>query len=114
MDIAAAAQMPSSRRRTMCRASRRVEQDAAGTRHWEAAQAWSGGCDGDGQIEGKEGFAALGLTADDADGFVRPEPADQPVLLLGTLGEAMGWLDGKLCHRRRLAASLVLLTVVAA
>lgn len=93
---------------------RGVKQDAAGTRHWEAAQARGGGCDGDGQVEGEEGFAALGLAADDADRFVRPQPADQPVLLLGARGEAMGRLDGKLCHRRRLVASLVLLTVVAA
>jgi hypothetical protein len=49
-----------------------IEQNAAGVAHREATQAWDAGGDGDGQIEGEEGFAALRLAADDADGFVRP------------------------------------------
>ena len=49
-----------------------VEQDAAGARHLEAAQAGRSGGHCDGQVEGEEGFAALGLAADDADGFVGP------------------------------------------
>jgi hypothetical protein len=47
----------------------RIEQDAAGAADREAAQARDAGSDGDGQIEGEEGFAALGFAADDPDGF---------------------------------------------
>jgi hypothetical protein len=68
----------------------RIEQDAAGTAHCEAAQAGDAGSDGNGQIEGEEGFAALGFAADDADGFLRPQPIDEPALLLGAIGEAPG------------------------
>jgi hypothetical protein len=49
-----------------------IEQDAAGVADREAAQAGDAGGDGDGQIEGEEGFAAFGFAADDADGFFRP------------------------------------------
>src|ERR1700685_737715 len=49
-------------------------EDAAGAADREAAQAGDAGGDGDGQIEGEEGFAAFGLAADDADGFFRPQP----------------------------------------
>ena len=49
-----------------------IEQDAAGSADREAAQAGDAGGDSNGQIEGEEGFAALGLAADDADGFIRP------------------------------------------
>ena len=55
--------------------------DTAGTAHREAAQAGDAGGDGDGQLEGQEGFAALGLAADDADGFFRPQPIDEPARL---------------------------------
>ena len=58
-------------------------------------------------IEGEEGFAALGFAADDADGFLRPQPLDEPALLLGAIGEAPGRLDRKLGHRRRRIAALV-------
>ena len=49
-----------------------IEQDTAGTAHCEAPQTGDAGSDGNGQIEGEEGFAALGLAADDADGLFRP------------------------------------------
>ena len=49
-----------------------VEQHAPGLGHGEAAQAGPAGGDGDGQIEGEEGFAAFGLAADDADGLLGP------------------------------------------
>jgi hypothetical protein len=49
-----------------------IEQHATGARDGEAAQAGDAGGDGDRQIEGEEGFAALWLAADDADGFFRP------------------------------------------
>ena len=78
-----------------------IEQDAAGAADREAAQAGDAGGDGDGQIEGEEGFAAFGLAADDADGFFRPQPIDEPAPLLGTVGETPGRLDRKLAHRRR-------------
>ena len=62
-----------------------VEQDAAGACHREAAQAWDTGGDGDGQIEGEEGFTALGLAADDPDSLFGPQPIDEPALLLGAV-----------------------------
>src|ERR1700732_5217933 len=46
-----------------------IEQHATGARDREAAQTGDAGADGDRQIEGEEGFAALRLAADDADGF---------------------------------------------
>ena len=55
----------------------------------EAAQTGSSGGDGDGQIEGQEGFAALRLAADDADRFLRPQVGDEPALLLGSIEESM-------------------------
>ena len=70
-----------------------IEQDAAGAADREAAQAGDAGGDGDREIEGEEGFAALGLAADDADGFLRPQPIDEPALLFWTIGEAPGWLE---------------------
>ena len=83
-----------------------IEQDAAGPCDREAAQAGGSGGDGDGQIEGEEGFAAFGLAADDADGFLGPQPLDEPAPLLGSLGETPGRLDRKLRHRRRRVAAL--------
>jgi hypothetical protein len=62
------------------------QQNAAGTRHREAAQAWNAGGDRHGDVEREERLAALGLAADDADGLLRPQAGDQPsVLLLRTL-----------------------------
>ena len=55
----------------------------------------------------RSGFAALGLAADDADGFLGPQLIDQPAPLLGSLGETPGRLDRKLGHRRRRVAALV-------
>ncbi len=49
-----------------------VEQDPPGPAHGEAAQAGLTGGDGDGEVEGEEGFAAFGFAADDADGFLGP------------------------------------------
>ena len=85
----------------------RIEQDAAGALHREAAQAGGAGGDGNGQIEGEEGFAALGFAADDPDGLFRPQPIDEPALLLGAIGETPGRLDRKQAHRRRRIAALV-------
>ena len=58
------------------------------TRGREAAQAGDAGGDGDGQIEGEEGFAAFGFAADDADGLFRPQFVDEPALLFGAEGRA--------------------------
>ena len=83
-----------------------IEQDPTGPRDREAAQAGCSGGDGCGQIEGEEGFAAFGLAADDADGFLGPQPLDQSAPLLGSLGETPGRLNRKLGHRRRRVAAL--------
>jgi hypothetical protein len=85
----------------------RIEQDPAGPRDREAAQAGRSGGDGDGQIESEEGFAAFGLAADDADRLFGPQPLDEPALLLGSFGQTPGRLDRKLGHRRRRTAALV-------
>ena len=91
-----------------------IEQDATGARHREAAQAGSAGGDRDGEVQRQEGFAALRFAADDADGFIGPQAGDQPMLLLGAIGEAMGRLDGKRGHRRRRIAALASPAVAAA
>jgi hypothetical protein len=51
---------------TLLRSSRK---DATVLGDGEAAQAGCVGGDGDGQVEGKEGFAGLRFTADDPDRF---------------------------------------------
>jgi hypothetical protein len=84
-----------------------IEQDAAWPGHGEATQAGDTSGDGHGEIESEEGFAALGLATDDPDGFVRPQPINEPALLLGTIGEAPGGLDRKLGHRLRRIVALV-------
>jgi hypothetical protein len=84
----------------------RIEQNAAGTRDREASQAGCCRSDGDGQIEGEEGFAAFGLTADDPDRLLGPQLIDQPTPLLGNLGETPSRLNRKLGHRRRRLAAL--------
>ena len=86
------------------------EQDAAALRHREAAQAGDAGGDGDGDVEGEERLAALGLAADDTDGLLGPQAGDQPAVLLGALGEAPCGLDRQQAHRRRADAALVSVT----
>jgi hypothetical protein len=54
------------RRHELLRSSRK---DATVLGDGEAAEAGCAGGDGDGQVEGKEGFAALRFTADDPDRF---------------------------------------------
>ena len=98
----AAAQMPSSRRRTMCEGVLGgIEQDAAGSAHGKAAQAGDAGGNGDREIQGEERFAALGLAADDADGLFGPQAGRRASAALGALGETPGRLDRKQGHRRR-------------
>src|SRR5262249_17898198 len=74
--------------------------------HSEATQAGSACGDGHGQVECQEGFAALGLAADDANRFVCPQVGHQPVLLLGAIREVVGRLHRKRGHRRRLLRDL--------
>jgi hypothetical protein len=44
----------------------------------EVAQAGAARSDRNGKIKGKEGFTALGLTADDTNGFFAPQTLNQP------------------------------------
>ena len=81
------------------------EQDAALRDGLEAAEAGHARRDGYGHVEGEEGFATLGLAADDADGLGGPQSIDQPAALLGHDGERVGGTEGqKLGHRRARAA----------
>ena len=90
----AAVEMPSSRRRTMCRGVLGgIQEDAAGVGHGKAAQAGDTGSNGDREVEGQERLAALGLAADDADRLLRPEAGDEPALLRGSLGQTPGRFD---------------------
>jgi hypothetical protein len=70
-----------------------IEQDATGTRHREAAQARRAGGNRDSQIQGEEGFAALGFPTNDSNGLLGPQSGDEPALLLGAIGETIGLLD---------------------
>jgi hypothetical protein len=83
-----------------------VKQNAPGAWHSEATQARNAGRDRDGEVQGEEGFAALGLAADDPDRLLGPQPSDEPALFLGAIGEAPGGFDGQQAHRRRPAAAL--------
>lgn len=83
-----------------------VEQHTARARYVEAAQARDTGSHRNGDVEREEGLAAFRFTANDANGFVRPQPSDQPTALLGALDETISGLDGKQAHRRRPAADL--------
>ena len=83
-----------------------VKQNAPGAWHGEATQARNACRDRDGEVEGEEGFAALGLAADDPDRLLGPQPGDEPALVLGAIGKAPGGLDGQQVHRRRPAAAL--------
>ena len=80
-----------------------VEQDASGLGHDEAAQAGRAGGDRDGEVESQERLAALGLSADDADGLLGPQPGDEPAMLIGALGQTIGGLDGQHAHQRLIA-----------
>lgn len=54
------------------------EEHGPGDARRKLAQARRAGGDGDGEIEGEEGLAALGLAAEDADRLVDPEGLDEP------------------------------------
>src|SRR5208283_1308558 len=84
-----------------------IEQDAARSRHREAAQAGDAGGHGHGDVEGEERFAALGLAADDADGLLGPQAGNEPAVLFLALGEAPCGFDRQQAHRRRAEAALI-------
>ncbi len=63
------------------------QQHRAGAGGCEVTQAGDAGGDGDGEVEGQHGLAALGLAADDADGLVAPQGVDEPLLLARALLE---------------------------
>ena len=84
----------------------RVQQHPTRPGDREAAQAGGAGGDRDSQVQGKEGLAALRLAADDPNRLFRPQPGDEPGLLLGAVGQTIGLFDGQPAHRRRPAATL--------
>ena len=83
-----------------------IEEDAAGLGDGEAAQAGRAGGDGDGQVEGKEGFAALRFTADVADGFLGPQCGDQPALFVESVVLSVGGFYREFILRRLPPAAL--------
>ena len=78
----------------------RVASDFGDLGHGEATQAGRGGSDRHGHVESEERFEALGLSANDADGFGAPEPLDEPALLGGERLELVGGTDRQSGHRR--------------
>jgi hypothetical protein len=82
-----------------------IEQNAPGAWDGEAAQTRRAGGDRDGEVEGKERFAAFWLAADDSDRLFRLQGGDEPALLLGAFGETISGLERQQAHRRRPAAA---------
>jgi hypothetical protein len=77
----------------------RKEQHGSRVPDGEAPQAGDacGNCHG--EIEGKEGFTALGFAADDADGLSHPQFLDEPGILVSLgHGEECGANGGKPLH----------------
>jgi hypothetical protein len=70
-----------------------IQEHATGLRHCEAPQGGPARGDRDGQVQGEEGFAALGLAADDADRALAPQVRDEPALFVGLRGQAVRGLD---------------------
>ena len=71
------------------------EQDRAGASDREVPQTGSPGSHGQGYIQSQERFAALGFSAQDADGFLGPELLDEPGGLPRSRRELIGSLDRK-------------------
>src|SRR5208337_1184968 len=67
------------------RHKRVFDETHRGDPHTGGAQAGRAGGDRDGEVESQERLAALGLAADDADGLLRPQPGDEPAMLIGAL-----------------------------
>ena len=66
------------------------------------AQAWDAGGHGDGEVQRQQGFAALGLAADDAHGLLGPQRVHHPLLRLGALLELHRRACREALHRRAL------------
>jgi hypothetical protein len=81
------------------------EEDSSWMWHLETPQTGRSGGDGDGHVEGEEGLTALGLSSDDADGFIGPQSVDEPAVLIWAGGEEVGELDRQ-THRRRPCGAL--------
>ena len=79
-----------------------VHQDRAGLCGGEVTQARDARGDADGEVEGEEGFAALGFAADDADGVAAPQRVDEPLLVAGPVLELDRGSCGEGAHRRAL------------
>jgi hypothetical protein len=71
------------------------DEDAAGGVDREAAETGSARSDRDGETEGEEGLSALGLAAEDADGFFAPEALDEPARRCRVAGDLVGGHDGE-------------------
>lgn len=70
------------------------EEDWTGLGDRESSEARGAGGDGEGDLEGEEGFTGLGGSAEDADGLVIPEAVDEPGGLLGRVwGEVSDLAD---------------------
>jgi hypothetical protein len=81
-----------------------AEEDAAGLGRREVAQAGGAGGDGEGEVQGEEGLAALGFATDDAHGLLGPESVDEPAALRGKLLERMHGADRQERGHGRLSA----------
>src|SRR3990167_6832591 len=77
-----------------------VQEHGALDADGKAAQTGSAGGDGDSHVEGEEGLAALGLAADDADGFEGPQAVDKPAAIWGCGAKLPGRRNRKRRHRR--------------
>lgn len=76
----------------------REEEHGPGDVRRKLAQARCAGGDGDSEIEGEEGLAALGLAAEDADRLVEPEGLDEPAWAVGGGLDLAGTAGGELRH----------------
>src|SRR5208282_4269871 len=78
-----------------------VEHHRAWVLDGEAAQTGCAAGDRDGQVEGEPGLAALGCSAEDADGGASPERRDEPLLGVEDVSEigCAGGGQGLSVHR---------------
>src|SRR5262249_34116523 len=67
----------------------------AGILDGEAIEAARAGGDGNAELEGKPGLAALGSAAEDADGRARPERGDEPAPFPGGVVKVCGAHEGQ-------------------
>ena len=90
-DSWAAAAMPSSRwRTTASESSAGKSKHRSLPTHGELPQTSCTGSDAQRHVQGQEAFAALGFAAEDADGFIGPQPFDEPLDLRAGGGQLAG------------------------